>query len=115
MDEKEKTCKHCGESKKNDSEKNNCVGDFGICDAFADAAIEAMDVDSFDAGIREFSCLAGKIAILTAVGVEPSQALAYISECEDRKTTFENNMSVAKMQTEAQVSVAKCGMAATMS
>ena len=29
--------------------------------------------------------------------------------------TFDNNMKVAKMQTDAQVAVAKCGMTATLS
>ena len=78
-------------------------------------AIEALDIESFDAGVAEFSKLCGKIAALGMVGVEPAQALAYISECEDRGVTFDNNMRVAKMQTDAQVAVAKCGMTATLS
>lgn len=123
MDEKEKTCKHCKCDKSNAEDlKQSCVccdsdDDYecGVAEAMVDSAIEALDIESFDAGVAEFSKLCGKIAALGTVGVEPAQALAYISECEDRGVTFDNNMKVAKMQTDAQVAVAKCGMTATLS
>lgn len=123
MEEKDKTCKHCKCDKSNAEDLNNILDccesddeyDDGVAEAMIDSAIEALDIESFDAGVAEFSKLCGKIAALGMVGVEPAQALAYISECEDRGVTFDNNMRVAKMQTDAQVAVAKCGMTATLS
>lgn len=121
MEEKEKTCKHCKTDADIKDAKHICdceeLDDYelGVADAMVDSAVEALDVESFDAGVAEFSKLCGKIAALMMVGVEPTQALAYISECEDRDITFQNNMKVAKMQTDAQIEAAKCGMAATLS
>lgn len=123
MEEKEKTCKHCKTDADVKDAKHICDCDceelddyeLGVADAMVDSAVEALDVESFDAGVAEFSKLCGKIAALMMVGVEPTQALAYISECEDRDITFQNNMKVAKMQTDAQIEAAKCGMAATLS
>ena len=123
MEEKDKNCKHykCDKSSE-DNAKHSCDcnepdNDYERCvaDAMVDAAIDALDMENFDAGVADFSSLCGKIAALGMVGVEPAQALAYISECEDRDVTFDNNMKVAKMQTDAQVAVAKCGMTATLS
>lgn len=123
MEEKDKTCKHCKCDKSNAEDLKHvcdcCESDeeyeCDVAEAMVDSAIEALDIESFDAGVAEFSKLCGKIAALGMVGVEPAQALAYISECEDRGVTFDNNMRVAKMQTDAQVAVAKCGMTATLS
>lgn len=123
MEEKDKNCKHCKCDKSSeDNAKHSCDcnepdNDYEcfVADAMVDAAIDALDMESFDAGVADFSRLCGKIAALGMVGVEPAQALAYISECEDRDVTFDNNMKVAKMQTDAQVAVAKCGMTATLS
>lgn len=123
MEEKDNNCKHCKCDKSSeDNVKHSCDcnepgNDYECCvaDAMVDAAIDALDMESFDAGVADFSRLCGKIAALGMVGVEPAQALAYISECEDRDVTFDNNMKVAKMQTDAQVAVAKCGMTATLS
>lgn len=121
MEEKDKNCKHCKcDESVEDNLKRVCDydesdSDCCVSDAIIDAAIDALDMKSFDSGVADYSRLCGKIAALCMVGVEPAQALAYISECEDRKVTFDNNMKVAKMQTDAQVAVAKCGMTATLS
>ena len=120
MEEKDKNCKHCKcNSDSNDSSNRICdydeSDDTCVANAFIDAAINALDMENFDAGVADYSRLCGKIAALCMVGVEPSQALAYISECEDREITFDNNMKVAEMQTNAQVAVAKYGMTTTLS
>lgn len=123
MEEKDKNCKRCKcdgsieDNLKRVSDYDESDDDCECCvaDAIIDAAIDALDMKSFDSGVADYSRLCGEIAALCMVGVEPAQALAYISECEDRKVTFDNNMKVAKMQTDAQVAVAKCGMTATLS
>lgn len=123
MGEKDKNCKHCkcdehgDDSLKHTYDHNDSDDDCECCvaDVIIGAAVDALDMKSFDTGVADYSRLCGKIAALCMVGVEPSQALAYISECEDREVTFDNNIKVAKMQTDAQVAVAKCGMTATLS
>lgn len=100
---------HCGE--KEHEEYDNEIPDCW----FMDYTLNAVDMDEFSNGVKEYSRICGKMSALISMGVDPIHALAYISECDDRDVTYKNNLEIAKIQSDTQVSVAKCSMASSLS
>lgn len=84
-------------------------------DWFMDYVLGVLDMNEFGEGVKEFSKICGKVSALMSLGIDPTHALAYISECEDRDVTYKNNIEIAKIQSETQTSAAKYSMAASLS
>lgn len=104
----------CGESLDGETHRKNCDSVMPE-DWFMDYVLSALDMNEFGEGVKEYSKICGKISALMSLGIDPVHALAYISECDDREITYKNNLEIAKIQADAQISTAKCSMAASLS
>lgn len=104
----------CDESLDGETYRKNCDSVMPE-DWFMDYVLSALDMNEFGEGVKEYSKICGKISALMSLGIDPVHALAYISECEDREITYKNNLEIAKIQADTQISTAKCSMAASLS
>ena len=71
----------------------------------------SIDVEAFKKGISSVSELCGAITALVNVGINPHKAMDYIVDKEASKEIFENNLAVAKIQGDANISALKSEIA----
>ena len=71
----------------------------------------SIDIEAFKKGISSVSELCGAITALVNVGINPHKAMDYIVDKEASKEIFENNLAVAKIQTDANISTLKSEIA----
>lgn len=71
----------------------------------------SIDVEAFKKGISSVSELCGAITALVNVGINPHKAMDYIVDKEASKEIFENNLAVAKIQADANISTLKSEIA----
>lgn len=83
-------------------------------DFLAQYAMDSIDIESFTKGVEDVSELCGKISALIAVGIEPGQALAYLSNVQDGEISYKNNVEIAKIQADAQKDASKTNFMRTM-
>lgn len=83
-------------------------------DFMSEYAMDAIDIEAFTRGVEDVSELCGKISALTSVGIEPGQALAYLSNVQDREISYKNNVEIAKIQADAQKDASKTNFMRTM-
>lgn len=92
-----------------DDEDDVCECDFDTSNenSLLEYAVDSIDISAFTKGVESVSELCGKISALTAVGLEPGQALAYLSNVQDGEISYKNNVEIAKIQADAQKDVSK--------
>lgn len=83
-------------------------------DFLSEYAIDSIDIEAFTKGVEDVSELCGKISALTSVGIEPGQALAYLSNVQDGEISYKNNVEIAKIQADAQKDTSKTNFMRTM-
>lgn len=71
----------------------------------------SIDIEAFKKGISSVSELCGAITALVNVGINPHKAMDYIVDKEASKEIFENNLAVAKIQADANISTLKSEIA----
>lgn len=71
----------------------------------------SIDIEAFKKGISSVSELCGAITALVNVGINPHKAMDYIVDKEASKEIFENNLAVAKIQGDANISALKSEIA----
>lgn len=83
-------------------------------DFLSEYAMDSLDIEAFTKGVEDVSELCGKISALTSVGIEPGQALAYLSNVQDGEISYKNNVEIAKIQADAQKDASKTNFMRTM-
>lgn len=104
------------ESDDEDEDEDTSDDDFEVPtdDFLAQYAMDSIDIESFTKGVEDVSELCGKISALIAVGIEPGQALAYLSNVQDGEISYKNNVEIAKIQADAQKDASKTNFMRTM-
>lgn len=104
------------ESDDEDEDEDTSDDDFEVStdDFLAQYAMDSIDIESFTKGVEDVSELCGKISALIAVGIEPGQALAYLSNVQDGEISYKNNVEIAKIQADAQKDASKTNFMRTM-
>lgn len=104
------------ESDDEDEDEDASDDDFEVPtdDFLAQYAMDSIDIESFTKGVEDVSELCGKISALIAVGIEPGQALAYLSNVQDGEISYKNNVEIAKIQADAQKDASKTNFMRTM-
>lgn len=104
------------ESDDEDDDEDVSDDDFEVPtdDFLSEYAIDSMDIEAFTKGVEDVSELCGKISALTSVGIEPGQALAYLSNVQDGEISYKNNVEIAKIQADAQKDASKTNFMRTM-
>lgn len=104
------------ESNDEDEDEDTSDDDFEVPtdDFLAQYAMDSIDIESFTKGVEDVSELCGKISALIAVGIEPGQALAYLSNVQDGEISYKNNVEIAKIQADAQKDASKTNFMRTM-
>lgn len=99
-----------------DEDEDTSDDDFEVPtdDFLAQYAMDSIDIESFTKGVEDVSELCGKISALIAVGIEPGQALAYLSNVQDGEISYKNNVEIAKIQADAQKDASKTNFMRTM-
>ena len=104
------------ESDDEDEDEDDPDDDFEVStdDFMSQYAMDSIDIEAFTKGVEDVSELCGKISALTSVGIEPGQALAYLSNVQDGEISYKNNVEIAKIQADAQKDASKTNFMRTM-
>lgn len=68
-----------------------------------------LNQNQFQDGVREASYICGQISAMKEVGIEPQAALDYITSVNNNQIVADNNLEVAKVHAETEVTCFKLG------
>lgn len=68
-----------------------------------------LNQEKFQDGVNEASYVCGQISALQVVGIEPQDALEYITSINNNMIVADNNVNVANIHAETEVTCFKLG------
>jgi len=109
------SCGHCDDCDKDDMDNEVSMEINNEIVQNIVAASDFLDPDAFENGVKSVSELCGKVAALSAVGIDPVQALNYFGSMMENEYALKNNKLVTETNGATQVKCAELGAVANMS